>query len=420
MKQSIQLLTVSIIASALYGCAGDSGGSSGSANFVTPPPPTDPGVFIDTASMMEGNVNGSESNLTFTVTLNKVVTNNVQVNWQTEDGSALDSDNDYRSANGIVVIPAGQKQATFDVAVVGDLNVEFTESFVVKLSNLVYTGTEPVKLARDQANGLILNDDGAYIDAMPLNDTGMVGCAVEGFLDPGLCSEANAFQNQDAHSGRDAEAMQSKLYKVGSGRFGFDFTKLDANGSPLPVSATDWSCVRDNHTGRVWEIKTESGLQGRYHTYSWFFNDGSVLTGGDNGSANGGVCGGGIQCDTQHYIAAVNAMNNNQGLCGRQDWRLPTVEELRSINDYTRGYNTRPTLDTNFFPRDPAVLEARSDDDPANAQRYETGTWSNITYYPQTGTGPLPRAWGLSFQFGTRVGGTKQTDKLYVRLVNGS
>jgi len=33
------------------------------------------------------------------------------------------------------------------------------------------------------------------------------------------------------------------------------YTKLDAQGKDLPVSATYWATVRDNVTGLIWEVK---------------------------------------------------------------------------------------------------------------------------------------------------------------------
>ena len=74
-----------------------------------------------------------------------------------------------------------------------------------------------------------------------------------------LSASPTGFPSQDADVGRDARARAGNLVKVGGGSAGFDFTKLDARGNPLVGSALSWSCVRDNVTGLVWEIKTNDG-----------------------------------------------------------------------------------------------------------------------------------------------------------------
>lgn len=129
------------------------------------------------------------------------------------------------------------------------------------------------------------------------------------------------------------------------GHAGFSFTKLDSNGQPLAASATEWSCVKDNVTGLIWEIHTDDGgLRDKNNIYSWY-NPDATTNGGDAGTQNGGSCTGGIACDTQSYVTAMNA----QGLCGYHDWRMPTVTELQGLMDYSIPY-PRPTIDTNYFP----------------------------------------------------------------------
>ena len=101
--------------------------------------------------------------------------------------------------------------------------------------------------------------------AAGLNDTGITGCA-NGTQDFLPCPQPG-YPSQDAETGRDA---QVGLQKLGAGPAGFDFTKLDRNGYPLPDSAMNWDCVRDNVTGLIWEIKTnDGGLRDWDWTYTW-------------------------------------------------------------------------------------------------------------------------------------------------------
>lgn len=171
-----------------------------------------------------------------------------------------------------------------------------------------------------------------------LNDTGITTCSNNS--QNGLPCPVSGFPGQDGEHGRDALAAAGLLQKVGGGSAGFDFTKLDDNGNPLPASATEWSCVKDNHTGLIWEEKATSGLRSMHHTYTWY-NPDSSTNGGHSGTQNGGSCSG-SSCDTHGYVQAVNA----QGLCGANDWRMPAREELRGIVDYSR-FN--PAIDNDFF-----------------------------------------------------------------------
>lgn len=178
----------------------------------------------------------------------------------------------------------------------------------------------------------------------PLNDTGIDWCADEdtNFLS---CPQAG-YPWQDAQDGRDAHQNNPN-----DGHAGFSFTKLDANGNPLSASAASWSCVRDNHTGLVWEVKTnDGGLHDRDDRFNWYNTDPST-NGGFAGYADddGAICDGYVSgdpstyCNTQAYVARVN----DRGLCGARDWRLPSVDELLSIVSNDR-YD--PAIDTDYFP----------------------------------------------------------------------
>ena len=378
---------------------------------VIPPAPDAPAVYVDTSSVVEGD--SGPSTLRFVVSLNTRLDGPVSVDWTTRDGSADQSD--YQQAGGTLVFPAGVTQAEGLVTVFGDTDPEYTESFDISLSGLRNNSSKQVTYGRMSAKALIVNDDGYYLNIQPLNDTGVIACEVANSNRPQSCSSQLSYADQDAHYGRDAKAMAGELYKDGGGWAGFDFTKLDSNGDDIGRHARQWDCVRDNRTGLIWEVKTDDGgLRDRFNTYSWFFDDGEVLTGGDAGTADAGSCQGGINCDTQAYIAAINSLQ----LCGRgEHWRLPTPEELRSINDYSRGYNTRPTLDIDYFPNDPAVVDS---------SLYSTGVWSLLSYFPEVDSTVLDRALGFSFQHGTLLSAQKSpneqnaVDVLYVRLVNGS
>ena len=74
----------------------------------------------------------------------------------------------------------------------------------------------------------------------------------------------------------------------------------------------------------------DNDLNSARWTYSWYDSSG-VGDGGDAGTENGGSCFDNDNCDTEKYVAAVNAAN----YCGYSDWRLPTLDELYSIVDFT-------------------------------------------------------------------------------------
>lgn len=92
------------------------------------------------------------------------------------------------------------------------------------------------------------------------------------------------------------------------------FTKLDAEGAELSIDASDWSCVRDEATGRVWEVHTGDNYN---REFSW-----------------------------EEALAYPSELNQ-AGLCGYQDWRVPSMDELFGLADFA-AYG--PSADLDYFP----------------------------------------------------------------------
>ena len=185
-----------------------------------------------------------------------------------------------------------------------------------------------------------------------LNDTGIDWCANDS--QNNLTCPEQGYEGQDGERGRDALARRGQLPKIGHGAVGFDFTKLDHTGKPLPASANEWSCVRDNVTGLIWEVKEPAGsggLRDASYTYSWY-NPDSKINGGFAGRQNGGSCQG-SDCDIQAFVDAVNAKK----LCAANDWRIPTINDLLSI---VHNGRINPAIDLIYFPNTQFTLGTQS------------------------------------------------------------
>lgn len=227
-----------------------------------------------------------------------------------------------------------------------------------------------------------------------LNDTGIDWCR-ENFSSPGnwvfhaICTAINRAGNlwveqQDGWMGRDAGAQAGTLQKVGTGMAGFDFSRLGNDSTPLAVQNSTWSatgneaagtlwdCVRDNVTGLVWEVKRDdpNHLRASSHTFGWYNPEASSNGGSAGFSSNadtGAACTGVAdtdQCNTQSYVAAVNAA----GLCGKSDWRLPTINELQTLSHL--GV-VDPALDAQHFPNTPVASFWSS----STVASYADGAW---------------------------------------------
>lgn len=191
---------------------------------------------------------------------------------------------------------------------------------------------------------------------------------------------------------------------------GTGYSKIANNGTVLSDTATlgtkptDWACTKDNATGLIWEIKTtDGGLHDSSNTYTWFQSQNS------NGTENGGVCKG-SDCDTDAYTKSVN----KQTLCGSQNWRMASYEELSSLVQCSGGkYNK---LDDSLL--NGSVCAASNGAEILKATYFPDLNANNSWYW--TNSAPKDSAsyiWLINFNDGTFVADVK-TSTGAVRLVH--
>lgn len=238
----------------------------------------------------------------------------------------------------------------------------------------------------------------ACVHAAGLPDTGQTDCYDGSAM--AACTKANAgdaaaYPRQDGRFGRDAKAAPGNPGKIGGGWAGFDYTKLANNGSTLAASSVlgsasgDWACTRDNITGLVWEVKTAAGLRSQSYTYSWYSSNASTNA-GSAGVVSGGNCQSAGRCDTEKFVADVNAA----ALCGFTDWRMPALRELLTLIHAGAG---SPSIDVSYFPNTPASY-----------------FWTGTSF-----VGDTANAWDIDFYDGATYTDVKGGNG-YMRLVRGA
>ena len=109
-------------------------------------PPT---ISISNATVNEN----SNSPIRFTVTLNRISSQPVTVDWATADGSAQ-AGSDYTSAFGTLAFATGETSKTIDISLVNDSIDEGVETFSINLSN-----ASGAHIADGEGTGTIQNSD---------------------------------------------------------------------------------------------------------------------------------------------------------------------------------------------------------------------------------------------------------------------
>lgn len=126
------------------------------------------------------------------------------------------------------------------------------------------------------------------------------------------------------------------------------FIKKNSDGRDVPALSGPWACVEDKKTGLLWEVKSQNeNIQFASSTYSWRV--------GQQGVAKGGACArdqAGMPwveydgCDTEDLIQRLNEVK----LCGSNNWRLPSSQELRTIM-FKHGFPGEQMMPFSVLPR---------------------------------------------------------------------
>jgi hypothetical protein len=182
-------------------------------------------------------------------------------------------------------------------------------------------------IPKSSSTGL-LNDTGLFYDSAYLK---ALEEQVPNNLMPKYCSDKDGVGQQDCSHGRNAQLLAGNLSRSGinTNNNGFDFNILGPTGNLY--AQKPWTCVRDNHTGLVWEVKTDDGgIHDKDNKYRW---------GGKTAKGNG------LGTYYPDWDVLVNGSNADY-FCGYNDWRVPTLKELHSVIDYSKNF---PTFDKKAF-----------------------------------------------------------------------
>ncbi len=183
------------------------------------------------------------------------------------------------------------------------------------------------------------------------------------------------------------------------------YTKIANDGSELTDSAIlgtnpkNWACTKDNKTGLIWEVKTDDGgLRDMNNLYTNYTADYPKC----NDASNGGVG----SCSKYGYSGKFGKTTNTDGfaldvnsetLCGANDWRIPTKDELMklvfcadgkydfngSCTNYRSLNSTSPTLafiNTTYFPNTAAWVFWSSSPAGSNSNAWDVDFLSSLSF----------------------------------------
>ena len=137
--------------------------------------PSDDAAAMPELSILDSSANEDDGTMEFTVNLSFATLDDVEVEYDTSDGTATDPE-DYLFAGGTLMIPAGANSGTVSVQLTDDNVNEVAEDFTVLLDNPMSASVNI-----DFATGTIVDDDDLILnvsDAVVDEDAGTVDFTV--------------------------------------------------------------------------------------------------------------------------------------------------------------------------------------------------------------------------------------------------
>lgn len=108
------------------------------------------------------------------------------------------------------------------------------------------------------------------------------------------------------------------------------YTRLNSKGKATRHKTKQVHCIKDNETGLVWELKTDDGgVHDKDNSYRW-------------GGRGAEALGTSFFDDWNILLDATN----EEKLCGFSDWRVPSINELKSLIISTEK---TPVINSDYF-----------------------------------------------------------------------
>ncbi len=266
----------------------------------------------------------------------------------------------------VVSFSNGQLYSTDRINDFGVRLVRSGQSSAPLTAQTIAFGTPPTGLVAGGGTGTVSATGGVSGNAVTFTSTTPSVCTVSGTtVTPVAAGTCTIAANQAGNATYSAATQVTQDITVGAAA-----SKYEKVGT---YAITE--CVKDTTTNLIWEGKTASGTRAGSMQYSNFDSttqlqaddfDLSIIRSPTTAEVNAAA-------NSIGYVNAVNALN----LCGFNDWRMPTKDELLTLVKA----GSSPMIDTVWFPNSLAF-----------------GIWSS-----SPDANAATRVWGVAFNTGISI-----------------